>query len=310
MLIKKGSTGAEVTKIQEKLKAEGLYDGQVDGDFGKMTESAVKGFQANMGLDADGVVGLVTWGALFECPRLINKCLMLTGSFETGEGIPQCFAGLSGDFDGQGLSLGVLQWNFGQGSLQPLLNEMITHHSEIVQSIFQSKYDPLLEALNSDKTQLMAFVRSIQHPVKHYLFEPWKGMFKALGITDEFRNIQVKYAQTVFYLALELCSNYELRSERAVTLMFDIKVQNGGIKRKVKTQILNEFEGLPQSTVWEENELQKMIIIANCCAESSVAKWIEDVRRRKLCCANGTGIVHGANYDLEAKFGIRLRNIA
>jgi hypothetical protein len=32
-----------------------------------------------------------------------------------------CWAGASGNFDGQLLSLGIAQWNFGQGSLQPLM---------------------------------------------------------------------------------------------------------------------------------------------------------------------------------------------
>jgi len=32
----------------------------------------------------------------------------------------------------------------------------------------------------------------------------------------------------------------------------------------------------------------------------------EDLRARKLCCANGGGKVHSINYDLEEQFGIRL----
>jgi len=44
----------------------------------------------------------------------------VTGHFENA-GDP--FAGVSGNFDGQGVSLGVLQWNIGQGSLPPLVKE-------------------------------------------------------------------------------------------------------------------------------------------------------------------------------------------
>src|SRR5262245_15753274 len=42
----------------------------------------------------------------------------VTGTFENS-GDP--YEGVSGDFDGQGISCGVLQWNIGQGSLQPLV---------------------------------------------------------------------------------------------------------------------------------------------------------------------------------------------
>jgi putative chitinase len=55
MIIKKGSKGEEVKKIQEKL---GLSS---DGDFGQKTEDAVKAFQSKHGLTADGIVGPTTW---------------------------------------------------------------------------------------------------------------------------------------------------------------------------------------------------------------------------------------------------------
>src|SRR5512137_2315949 len=125
--------GNDVRKIQEKLKSKGLYGGSVDGVSGRVTRAAVRAFQRASGLEADGIVGPLTRKALFGEPArgpdirskpIDYRCLALTGSFETGQGLPDCFAGLSGDFDGQGMSLGVLQWNFGQGSLQPLLREM------------------------------------------------------------------------------------------------------------------------------------------------------------------------------------------
>ena len=121
---RRGSKGPEVRRIQEKLKELGLYLGDLDGIFGGGNEAAVKRFQKSRGLAADGVVGPRTWGALFgetELPKpaiihesLNYRCLALTGSFETGRPVPDCFAGISGDFDGQGLSFGALQWNLGQ----------------------------------------------------------------------------------------------------------------------------------------------------------------------------------------------------
>lgn len=40
-------------------------------------------------------------------------------------------------------------------------------------------------------------------------------------------------------------------------------------------------------------------------AETANRAWVEDVRTRKLCIANG-GVVHGIPYDLEGQFGISL----
>jgi len=316
---KMGSKGDEVRKIQNRLKALEFYLGPEDGIFGGGTYAAVKAFKTSKGLDVDGVVGPETWKALFRTKiqesalsrsSLDHRCLALTGAFETGKAIPDCFAGLSGDFDGQGMSFGVLQWNFGQDSLQPLLKDMVSEHPETMESIFHEQLGILLAALKSSKEDLMGFVRSIQHPVQHYLYDPWRGMFKTLGRTEEFQETQVKYAQSLYQGALGLCTEYKLWSKRAVALMFDIKVQNGSIGRLVKAQILSNFGELPQNLSDEEREVEKMKIVANRRAEAASPQWVEDVRARKVCIAGGAGTVHGISYDLAEQFGISLERTA
>ena len=62
--LKRGSTGAEVRKVQQRLKDLGYYTGPVDGDFGEATEKAVKAFQKANKLTADGKVGSQTLNKL------------------------------------------------------------------------------------------------------------------------------------------------------------------------------------------------------------------------------------------------------
>ena len=57
---KNGSTGAEVKAIQETLKDRGLYSGSIDGIYGAGTQAAVKKFQKQQGLTADGIAGPLT----------------------------------------------------------------------------------------------------------------------------------------------------------------------------------------------------------------------------------------------------------
>ncbi len=52
-----GSRGQEVRQIQRKLKELGLYSGSVDGVYGTGTQRAVRQFQKNCGLTADGIAG-------------------------------------------------------------------------------------------------------------------------------------------------------------------------------------------------------------------------------------------------------------
>ena len=59
MLLRVGSTGDEVKKLQELLGVD------VIGKFGPKTEAAVKGWQSANGLTADGIVGDATWSKMF-----------------------------------------------------------------------------------------------------------------------------------------------------------------------------------------------------------------------------------------------------
>ena len=62
--LRRWSQGDEVADLQMLLNAKYGYKLDIDGDFGKETEAAVKDYQKNHGLTADGVVGAKTWKAL------------------------------------------------------------------------------------------------------------------------------------------------------------------------------------------------------------------------------------------------------
>lgn len=67
MILKNGSKGEDVKKLQAKL---GLG---ADGIFGSGTEAAVKKWQAANGLTADGIVGEGTWTKMFGEKQLITE---------------------------------------------------------------------------------------------------------------------------------------------------------------------------------------------------------------------------------------------
>jgi putative chitinase len=67
MILKNGSKGEDVKKLQAKL---GLG---ADGVFGSGTEAAVKKWQATNGLTADGIVGEGTWAKMFGEKQLITE---------------------------------------------------------------------------------------------------------------------------------------------------------------------------------------------------------------------------------------------
>ena len=66
-----GSSGADVTKIQNWLNAIGQTNSNIpyvnpDGIFGNATRNAVIAFQQQLNLAADGIVGRITWNRIYS----------------------------------------------------------------------------------------------------------------------------------------------------------------------------------------------------------------------------------------------------
>lgn len=311
-LYQQGSHGKKVKQIQNRLKNLGFYEGAIDGIYGPGTEGAVKAFQHSENIVIDGIVGPTTWDYLFEDENekestildkpLDYRSLALTGSFETGTPIPACFGVVSGDFDGQGISFGALQWNLGQGTLQPMFETMNEQYPDEMKDIFNGHLSELQQMLQSPRKEQLEWARSIQNLINYTIDEPWKSYFKQLGQCEDFQKLEVEVANQLYNEAVEMAKEYGLTSSRAIALMFDIKVQNGIISDFTEQQIRNEFDRLPES----EGETARMCIIANLRAEASNPSWIKDVRTRKLTIATGRGVVHGLHYVLNEEYGITL----
>lgn len=310
--LKIGAKGSEVIMLQKRLKSAGHFPYSIDGDFGPQTERAVKAFQKSIGIKADGIVGPITTAKL-ETPKtktsskvasytstqkpLAQKCLELTATIETSKVPPHCFAAVSGNFDKMAVSYGALQWNFGQKSLQPILNHLIKNHETIVKSCFPFHYEKLVQLLNGPHEDLMTYFCDVQVSDKPE-WEKWKTEFKNLGYTNECVEAQLKESSVKYRKALELCVTYNLKTERAVALMFDIIVQNGSIKESTKAQILEDFKKVTA-------EPEKLLIVAKRRTADSKPEWQKDVLSRKQTIAQGSGVIHGKKFDLESEFGIQ-----
>lgn len=74
MSLKKGSEGRDVVDLQNLLLHWGFDLGKwgADGDFGKVTQKAVFGFQRGMGLVPDGIAGPRTMETLQENPITVT----------------------------------------------------------------------------------------------------------------------------------------------------------------------------------------------------------------------------------------------
>ncbi|MBV6623218.1 MAG: peptidoglycan-binding protein [Rivularia sp. (in: Bacteria)] len=79
--ISRGSSGAEVRRIQNRLANQGYYNGPVTGYYGRLTQQAVRRFQSAQNLKVDGIAGPSTISELQED----NNVTVYPGILERGD---------------------------------------------------------------------------------------------------------------------------------------------------------------------------------------------------------------------------------
>jgi hypothetical protein len=219
------------------------------------------------------------------------KLMNLTGSFETGQIAPDCYGLVAGNYDNEGLSWGVLQWNLGQKTLQPLWSEL-SGKAE-TKAILKSYYPHFLKVLRMEHKAQMAWAEAVSYSKnKSIVTQPWRNYLKNLGMSNVGQEVQIKAAEAYFRKAEQMASEFGLSSERALALMFDIAVQNGSIKPVSKDRLKVFLKS------GHHDEQSLLIKIAEEVANTAYSQWREDVLSRKMTIAKGKGVVHGHTYDL------------
>lgn len=74
---------------------------------------------------------------------LKDRLLLNTGFFEGNDD----FSTVAGNFDEQGVSFGIIQFNFEQGSLAPLLKDYINNYPSEFDTVFGTKADTLRDVV-------------------------------------------------------------------------------------------------------------------------------------------------------------------
>lgn len=165
-----------------------------------------------------------------------------------------------------------------------LITKAFGHDAETVLSITGAK---------STKAEKMAWADSISRgPKKYSVAEPWRTYFSDLGSYREVQKIQVDRARDVYWgIAVRDVNALGLGEELDYSLLFDVAVQNGGMRAKNRlTNAQAAFQAQkPRSAK------QKRSIIAQVVADTIGTTYRQDVLSRKMTIATGTGVVHSAN---------------
>jgi len=94
-ILRRGNKGEDVKTLQKLLVEKGYSVGScgIDGDFGQATQKAVKAFQKDHGLTADGVVGEKTWALLKSATPKRFDVLVENVDRETADDVVRRFGG-------------------------------------------------------------------------------------------------------------------------------------------------------------------------------------------------------------------------
>jgi peptidoglycan hydrolase-like protein with peptidoglycan-binding domain len=291
---KQGVGGSIISDIQASLNAVSAYNIDVDGVFGGQTEQALSGFQSARGLPVTGTVSDSTWPVLMHSsePPIFERCLQVVASFEGTQ-----FTLIEGNFDGAGLTWGIIGFTLKNGEISSLLGTISQRFPDLLSQAFGQDAAELMQNIGPDARpdKRMDFAQSVTGP-RFRVAEPWRSGFATLGKQREVQRLQIERARDEYWtkLALPDANRLGLTEELDLLLMFDIAVQNGGMgsKERLDTATRQLSTGMPA--------LDRRRMIAQVVTDSITGQFKDDVRSRKMCIANGNGTVHGSSYDLAA----------
>ncbi|MBL8149959.1 MAG: hypothetical protein JNN15_08520 [Blastocatellia bacterium] len=263
----------------------------------------------------------------------VETALSITGNFETS-GDP--FLQVTGNFDLQGISCGVLQWNIKQGSLQPLLKRA---GEALIKQTMPNYGEDLWNAATSSINAGMAIVTSSKWQAGNSVRPAVKSELQLLLGTEVMRSIQRdaarnKVGTTAFSLAVEWAK--DLRNQdptlREFCFFFDIVTQSGGMKgvwlqdveefkklhddgEKADDAICNWLEGASSNThgskdskknaaLWRNQvpaQYLELFILGYLRALKSTLEWRIVAMNRRGTIAFGSGWVNGEKEDLTSK---------
>ncbi len=238
----------------------------------------------------------------------LEKALDITGQFE-GRGFDQ----VTGDFDGQGISVGVLQWNYGQGSLQ----------SKILKP-FQQKHG-LIDTLQIfpkpgvDSTAGMTTAQAL-HYCRAYMLTGtklravWADAWKRFMSHRYMIDIQIKAAEDVALRAQGYCNDWKMpTSQQAFCFFFDIVTQNGSMKSVTPRSASLDRDACRSHARQCPNNVrhwlplidtashEQLLLFQAAYHRSRLANptYFQDTFSRKGTIALGRGFVHGKIWNLS-----------
>lgn len=274
---------------KEKQRIKNLnWWAELDGFLGDNSDGKAWHFQPN---------GLISNFFFANCCIPLEKAqeisLLVTTGFEGPSALH--YGALADNFDGQGMSFGVIQWNFGQGTLGPVLNDMRSENETTFDACFgeNMNYEDLIASLESGNNEAQkdwaVNIQAINN-------SGWREAFHNLGEIAEFQKIQLKHAakyhnnvekciRMMRELSVEIMEHVELLTYVA---LYDLCVQQNNLDAARESI----FSTYPTESISTQKQLLTFVCTQRAHAANSA--WVSDCLSRRL------GIIQGSTYTSTA----------
>jgi hypothetical protein len=217
----------------------------------------------------------------FSLGKAQEMALLITASYEGSNSTVLRYNAVADNFDGMGMSFGVIQWNFGKGTLAPVLSDMIGADEDAFRACFDSAsdYNSLVSALNSSEEIQKQWAINQQHSNP----TGWSNPFKKIGEINKFNKIQLKHATTYHGYVLNCIKwlrsfQYDLMTKielQTYCALYDLCVQQ---------QTLNSAYQAIKARVAQEDpktQNQLMVIVVEERAMKALPAYRADCRSRR-----------------------------
>lgn len=227
-----------------------------------------------------------------------DVCLKITGSFEGAD-----YDTVTGNFDGQGMSFGILQLNLKSETFK---NFILNFCGDDVLDTFPVSIRPLKELNGTDS---VIWAKDVMLDLNGNVKQEWVRAFKIFLTRSDVINLQKRACDKYYHRAKELCGRYGFsqNNRRHMAFFYDcaVHVWSMGVELSFysKEQCANilTMYGTENMNLWIEQLLTddqiKLVTLAHLRALKCKPEWRKAFFVRKATIAIGIGFVNGEVMD-------------
>ena len=214
---------------------------------------------------------------------VLDRVLSRHLAWENGGTYRRC----AGNFDGQVMSLGTLQFAGKDGPLIPLIRDYLAGQESAARAVFGTDYDKVRSHIAGDALGWLHTLNAYSWETRrdNYIVEPWKSRWEAAANSEAWQAAEKPYIQTYFDQAESDLWYFESNSQgdtlitdRVFDLCFEAACALGG---------------LPRYPLVETAYRDKLKAIVYAMITSASSEWAVNVQKRAMTIVTGTGVVNG-----------------